>query len=106
MKGYTPETATVATSPHFAFYTGPDKEGTGKKAFAPGFLDRQKEWFEKVWTHLDGIGAPMPMAADPAPHKLNVFITGTGLAKHKEGFAFGGADVIMHPGPWATGAAW
>ena len=105
MKGYTPETATVATSPHFAFYTGPDKGGTGKKAFAPGFLDRQKEWFEKVWTHLDGIGAPMPMAADPAPHKLNVFITGTGLARHKEGFAFGGADVIMHPGALGDGSS-
>ena len=105
MKGYTPETATVATSPHFAFYTGPDKGGTGKKAFAPGFLDRQKEWFEKVWTHLDGIGAPMPMTADPAPHKLNVFITGTGLAKHKEGFAFGGADVIMHPGALGDGSS-
>jgi hypothetical protein len=105
MKGYTPETATVAPSPHFAFYTGPDKEGTGKKAFAPGFLDRQKEWFEKVWTHLDGIGAPMPMAADLAPHKLNVFITGTGLAKHKEGFAFGGADVIMHPGALGDGSS-
>jgi len=49
MKSYTKETADVAVSPHFAFYTGPDREGSGKKAFAPGFLDRQKAWFEKVW---------------------------------------------------------
>jgi len=105
MKGYTPETATVTTSPHFAFYTGADKEGSGQKAFGPGFLDQQKAWFEKVWTHLDMLGAPMPMAADSAPHKLNVFITGTGLAKHKDGFAFGGADVIMHPNALGNGSS-
>jgi len=105
MKTYTKETADVTVSPHFAFYTGADKGGSGKKAFAPGFLERQKEWFEKVWTHLDGLGAPMPMAADPAPHKLNVFVTGTGLAKHQEGFAFGGADVIMHPGALGDGSS-
>ena len=105
MKGYTPANATVTGSPHFAFYTGADKEGSGKKAFAPGFLDRQKEWFETVWTHLDGLGAPMPMAKDPSSHKLNVFVTGTGLAKHPEGFAFGGADVIMHPGALGDGSS-
>jgi Family of unknown function (DUF6055)/Concanavalin A-like lectin/glucanases superfamily len=105
MKGYTKDTADVAVSPHFAFYTGADKAGSGKKAFAPGFLDRQKAWFETVWTHLDGLGAPMPMANDPSPHKLNVFVTGTGLAKHKEGFAFGGEDVIMHPGALGDGSS-
>jgi hypothetical protein len=92
-------------SPHFAFYTGSDKAGSGKKAFAPGFLERQKVWFETVWTHLDELGAPLPMAGDRSPHKLNVFITGTGLAKHKEGFAFGGADVIMHPGALGDGSS-
>jgi len=105
MKAYTPETAAVDVSPHFAFYTGPDKEGSGKKAFGPGFLDQQKVWFEKVWTHLDMLGAPMPMDADPAPHKLNVYVTGTGLAKHKDGFAFGGADVIMHPNALGDGSS-
>jgi len=45
------------------------------------------------------------MAGDRSPHKLNVFITGTGLAKHKEGFAFGGADVIMHPGALGDGSS-
>ena len=105
MKSYTKETADVAVSPHFAFYTGPDREGSGKKAFAPGFLDRQKAWFEKVWDHLDTLGAPMPMAAEPSAHKLNVFVTGTGLAKHKEGFAFGGEDVIMHPNALGDGSS-
>ena len=105
MKSYTPETAAVAVSPHFAFYTGADKEGSGKKAFGPGFLDQQKAWFEKVWTHLDMLGAPMPMDADTAPHKLNVYVTGTGLAKHKDGFAFGGADVIMHPNALGDGSS-
>jgi carbonic anhydrase/acetyltransferase-like protein (isoleucine patch superfamily) len=105
MKGYTKETADVAVSPHFAFYTGSDKEGSGKKAFTPGFLDRQKAWFETVWTHLDGLGAPMPMAKDPSPRKLNVYVTGTGLAKHKDGFAFGGADVIMHPNALGDGSS-
>ena len=105
MKGYTKETADVTVSPHFAFYTGPDKTGSGKKAFAPGFLERQKVWFETVWTHLDELGAPLPMAGDRSPHKLNVFVTGTGLAKHKDGFAFGGADVIMHPGALGDGSS-
>jgi hypothetical protein len=36
---------------------------------------------------------------------LNVFVTGTGLAKHKEGFAFGGEDVIMHPGALGDGSS-
>ncbi len=105
MKGYTKETADVAVSPHFAFYTGVDKAGTGKKAFTPGFLESQKAWFEKVWTHLDGLGAPMPMVNERAPHKLNVFVTGTGLAKHKDGFAFGGEDVIMHPNALGAGSS-
>lgn len=105
MKQYTKETADVAVSPHFAFYTGADKAGSGQKVFTPGFLDRQKAWFETVWTHLDGLGAPMPLANDSVPHKLNVFVTGTGLAKHKDGFAFGGADVIMHPGALGDGSS-
>ena len=105
MKPYTPVTADVTSSPHFAFYTGHDQTGSGQKAFTPGFLDRQKDWFEKVWTHLDHLGAPMPMAHDPAPHKINIYITGTGLKQHSDGFAFGGADVIMHPNALGDGSS-
>ena len=105
LKYYTEEAAQTTTSPHFAFYTGTDRAGSGKKAFASGFLDKQKYWFEKVWTELETKGCPMPMAGETAPHKLNVFVTGTGLAKHKEGFAFGAADIIIHPGAMGDGSS-
>lgn len=61
-----------------------------------GFLPRQQRWFEKVWTHLGRLGASLPMAGDAEPHKINVYLTGAGLAKHKDGFAFGGESAMMH----------
>jgi len=105
LKYYTKETAEVTSSPHYAFYTGPLRDGSGKKAFSPGFLDKQKYWYEKVWSDLEALGCPMPMAEEASPHKLNVFVTGTGLAKHKEGFAFGAADIIVHPGAMGDGSS-
>ena len=105
LKYYTKETAEVTSSPHFAFYTGPDRAGSGKKAFAPGFLDQQKYWYDKVWSGLEELGCPMPMAGEASPHKLNVFVTGTGLSRHKEGFAFGAADIIVHPAAMGDGSS-
>ena len=103
---YTTADANVLESEHFTFYTGNDRAGSGKEALEDtGFLPRQTRWFEKVWAHLGHLGAPLPMLADPAPHKINVYITGTGLAKHKDGFAFGGESVIMHPGALGPGSS-
>ncbi len=106
LKPYTAADANIAESDHFTFYYGNDRAGSGKAVFDDtGFLPRQTQWFEKVWTHLGALGAPLPMAADAAPHKINVYITGTGLAQHKDGFAFGGESVIMHPGALGPGSS-
>ncbi len=105
-KPYTKADVNIVESDHFAFYYGNDREGSGKAVFEDAeFLPRQQRWFEKVWTHLGSIGAPLPMAAEPAPHKINVYITGTGLVKHKDGFAFGGESVIMHPNALGPGSS-
>ncbi|MEA3207599.1 MAG: hypothetical protein QOE70_656 [Chthoniobacter sp.] len=105
-KPYTTADANIVESDHFTFYYGNDREGSGKAVFEDTeFLPRQQRWFEKAWTHLGSIGAPLPMAAEPAPHKINVYITGTGLAKHKDGFAFGGESVIMHPNALGPGSS-
>jgi len=106
LKPYTSANANILESEHFTFYYGNEKDGTGKAAFEdPQFFPRQMQWFEKVWAHLARAGAPMPMAGDPAPKKINVYITGTGLAQHKDGFAFGGEAVIMHPNALAPGSS-
>jgi hypothetical protein len=106
LKQYTPDTANITESDHFTFYYGNDREGSGKAVFEDaGFLPRQKRWFEKVWADLGELGAPLPMADDPAPHKINVFITGSGLEKHREGFAFGAEGIVIHPNALGAGSS-
>ena len=103
---YTKDDASIFESDHFTFYVGKDASGSGKAAIEdPGFIPEQKRWFEKVWTHLGNLGAPLPMNEEPAPKKINVYITGTGLAKHKDGFAFGGESVMMHPNALGPGSS-
>jgi len=106
LKHYTQDTANITESDHFTFYYGNDRAGSGKAMFEEaGFLPRQKRWFENVWTNLGALGAPLPMAADPAPHKINVFITGSGLEKHREGFAFGAEGIVIHPHALGVGSS-
>ena len=103
---YTQAEATHCESAHFVFYSGTDTHGTGKSMFEdPGFLPRQQEWFETVWKNLGDLGAPLPMVRDPKPHKINVFITGTGLKDHREGFAFGSNAIIIHPNALGPGSS-
>jgi carbonic anhydrase/acetyltransferase-like protein (isoleucine patch superfamily) len=103
---YTAEDASIFESDHFTFYVGKDTTGSGKTAIEdPGFMPEQKRWFEKVWTHLGHLGAPLPMDEDTAPKKINVYISGTGLAKHREGFAYGGESVLMHPHALGPGSS-
>lgn len=93
-------------SPHFTFYVGKDRKGSGKLAIEdPGFIPDQQRWFEKVWDHLTVAGAPMPMATQTDPKKINVYITGTGLKQHPDGFAFGGDSVLMHPAALGKGSS-
>lgn len=103
---YTKADADITESEHFTFYMGRDPAGTGKEAFSePDFLKRQIDWFEKVWTHLDRIGAPLPMADEASPKKINTYVTGTGLSKHPEGFAFGGEAMVVHPAALGPGSS-
>ena len=106
LKPYTTADANIAESEHFTFYYGNDRAGSGKVVFEDKeFLPRQQRWFEKVWTFLGGIGAPLPMAGEAEPSKINVYITGTGLAKHASGFAFGAENIVMNPSALGEGSS-
>jgi carbonic anhydrase/acetyltransferase-like protein (isoleucine patch superfamily) len=97
----------TAQTPHFVFYWGDDRNGTGKTVFDdPAFIPRNQAWFEKVWDFFDRqMHAPMPMADQAKRHKINVYITGTGLKNHKEGFAFGGEEVVINPAAMGPGSS-
>ena len=110
---YTPEKdaaiCNFKETEHFLFHWGNDQAGSGKDWWKD---DRQAltfAWFERVWRHFEAAGAPMPMAADTPNEakraKIPVFITGTGLPKHKDGFAFGGENILMHPGALGPGSS-
>jgi carbonic anhydrase/acetyltransferase-like protein (isoleucine patch superfamily) len=97
----------TAETPHFVFYWGDDHNGSGKIVFDdPTFIPRNQAWFEKVWDFFDRqMHAPMPMADQPKRHKINVYITGTGLKNHKEGFAFGAEEVVISPAAMGPGSS-
>jgi hypothetical protein len=97
----------TAETRHFVFYWGDDHNGTGKIVFDdPTFIPRNQAWFEKVWDFFDRqMHAPMPMANQSKRHKINVYITGTGLKNHKEGFAFGGEEVVINPAAMGPGSS-
>jgi carbonic anhydrase/acetyltransferase-like protein (isoleucine patch superfamily) len=98
--------ANFSESEHFTFYHGNERDEVAMKGFAdPNFIERQKSWFEKTWTQLGELKAPLPMANDPAPKKINIYITGTGLPHHKEGFAYGGESVMIHPAALGAGSS-
>lgn len=100
------DSVNFAETDHFVFYWGNDRTGIGKTlSDEPGFIDRNKAWFEKVWSFYETIGVPMPYADQAEKKKINVYISGTGLAKHKEGFAFGSAEVLMSPAALGAGSS-
>lgn len=98
--------ANLTESEHFTFYYGNERDEVAQKAFSdPEFINRQKHWYEKTWTQLGELKAPLPMANDPDPKKINIYITGTGLPQHREGFAFGGESVVIHPAALGAGSS-
>ena len=112
-EAYTPEKdaaiCNFKETEHFLFHWGNDKAASGKDWWKD---DRQEQtflWFERVWRHFEAAGAPMPMAAgtpnEAKRAKIPVYISGTGLPKHKEGFAFGGHSILMHPGALGLGSS-
>jgi len=99
----------LATTPHFAFWWGKDEKGFEKEAEKwkdPAFRAMNLRYFEEVWTfYRDRMRVPMPHAKDADKRKINVYVTGTGLSKHKSGFAFGSEAIIIHPGAMLEGSS-
>jgi hypothetical protein len=99
----------VATTPHFAFWWGRDQQGFEPEAGKwkdPAFRAMNLRYFEEVWAfYRDRMRVPMPHAQDAQKTKINVYVTGTGLAKHKSGFAFGSQAIVIHPGAMLEGSS-
>jgi hypothetical protein len=99
----------VAVTPHFAFWWGRDEGAFEKEAAKwkdPAFRAMNLRYFEEIWAfYRDRMRVPMPHAADAVKSKINVYVTGTGLAKHKSGFAFGSQAIIIHPGAMLEGSS-
>ncbi len=112
-ESYTPEhdaaVCNFKETDHFLFHWGNDEAGSGKEWWKDDRQSLTFAWFERVWRHFEAAGAPMPMAAgtpnEAKRAKIPVYITGTGLPKHKEGFAFGGQSILMHPGALGPGSS-
>ncbi len=103
-----------AATEHFHFHWGTKRDGSGAAWFAPGFRERTLLAFEDARDfYRDVLKAPLPGRGDErmskrAPEvfgKTNVYITGTGLPRHEEGFAFAALDIIMHPAALAPGSS-
>lgn len=95
------------TTPHFIFFYGNDKNGSGKALFEePGFLERNQRYFEQLWNFYETeMGVKMPYSNSSKKCKIPVYITGTGLPQHKEGWAFGAHDLVLHPGAMGDGSS-
>lgn len=112
-EAYTPEKdaaiCNFKETEHFLFHWGNDKSASGKDWWKDGRQQQTFEWFERVWRHFEAAGAPMPMAKgtpnETRRAKIPVYISGTGLPKHKEGFAFGGNSILMHPAALGPGSS-
>ena len=103
-----------AATEHFHFHWGTRRDGSGAAWFEPGFRERTLQAFEDARDfYRDVLKAPLPGRGDAqmskrAPEvfgKTNVYITGTGLPRHEEGFAFAALDIIMHPAALAPGSS-
>ena len=112
-EAYTPErdaaVCNFKETEHFLFHWGNDKSASGKEWWQDDRQEMTFAWFERVWRHFEAAGAPMPMAAgtpnEAKRAKIPVYISGTGLPKHKDGFAFGGQSILMHPGALGPGSS-
>ncbi len=112
-EAYTPERdaaiCNFKETEHFLFHWGNDKAASGKDWWKDDRQEMTFAWFERVWRHFESAGAPMPMAAgtpnEAKRAKIPVYISGTGLPKHKDGFAFGGQSILMHPGALGAGSS-
>jgi carbonic anhydrase/acetyltransferase-like protein (isoleucine patch superfamily) len=95
----------VLTTKHFRLVYGNDTNGTGKIAFEKDFQVNLTNYFEKLWYHLASRGVPMPYWNTNIKYKVNVYMTGTGLPKHKSGWAFGAKSIMIHPNAMLEGSS-
>lgn len=95
------------TTPHFIFFYGNNRTGSGKVLFEEeGFMERNKRYFEMLWDFYENeLGVTMPYAKASRKCKIPVYITGTGLPRHSEGWAFGAKDIVLHPNAMGPGSS-
>jgi hypothetical protein len=93
-------------SDHLAVWRGMDRKM--KDAFKPEFMPRILKYMEQIWFfYKDALEIPMPWSDEkrqpfyhkgkPAFHKINIYLTETGLARHKRGWANGSSAIQIHP---------
>ncbi len=91
---------------HFLFVWGNQIEPSAKNWTDPQFRQMNFDYFEKVWDFNENVQhVPMPYSETPEKYKTTVYITGTGLPNQKEGFAFGGLSILIHPGAMLAGSS-
>lgn len=92
-------------TPHFVLHWGnqPSQDIAGLFKDSQ-FIQRNAAYLEEIREFFKRDGAFVPGTQFDPPRKLHVYITGTGLREHREGFAFGGWDIVMHPGAMAPGS--
>ena len=97
-------------------WRGLSKEDEGATAFTPDFMPRVLKYLDQTWCfYRDVLGFPMPWSDkehqandwknDPVHHKVNVFLTHTGLAHHKSGWANGARGIQIHPNAFGDGSS-
>ncbi len=90
---------------HFCIHYGNKPGDDIKNLFANDeFINRNAQYLETIREFFRKDGAPMPGSQFNPPQKLNVYITGTGLKQHLDGFAFAAAEIVMHPSAMADGS--
>ncbi len=106
---------TTYETDHFRFFWA--SRATGDAAWWNKPEERQKrfDYFERVWRFFNEAGAHMPHESvdaangrttkTPDRRKVDVFITGTGLRHHAEGFAFGAESIVVHPAALGDGSS-
>ncbi len=91
---------------HFLFIWGNKIEDSAKNWTDPQFRQMNYDYFEQIWDFNQNIQhAPMPYQHDAQKYKTRVYITGTGLKGHEEGFAFGGLEIEVNPTAMLAGSS-
>ena len=110
------KTYEIFETDYWTVWRGLSKEDEGATAFTPDFMPRVLKYLDQTWCfYRDVLGFPMPWSDkehqandwknDPVHHKVNVFLTHTGLAHHKSGWANGARGIQIHPNAFGDGSS-